>query len=63
MSNYYVQTYGAFIKEHEEKIRNELGEGYLTDYTKKWNAAVSRLIESGVDLSKIVIVGREQQRK
>lgn len=63
MSNYYVQTYGAFIKEHEEKVRNELGEGYLSDYTKKWNAAVTRLIESGVDLSKIVIVGREQQRK
>lgn len=63
MSNYYVQTYGAFIKEHEDKVRNELGEGYLTDYTKKWNAAVTRLIESGVDLSKIVIVGREQQRK
>jgi len=63
MRNYYVQTYGAFIKEHEEKVRNELGEGYLSDYTKKWNAAVSRLIESGVDLSKIVIVGREQQRK
>ena len=63
MNSYYVQTYGAFIKEHEDKVRNELGEGYLTDYTKKWNAAVTRLIESGVDLSKIVIVGREQQRK
>ena len=63
MSSYYVQTYGAFIKEHEDKVRNELGEGYLSDYTKKWNAAVTRLIESGVDLSKIAIVGREQQRK
>ena len=63
MNSYYVQTYGAFIKEHEDKVRNELGEEYLTDYTKKWNAAVTRLIESGVDLSKIVIVGREQQRK
>lgn len=63
MNSYYVQTYGAFIKEHEDKVRNELGEGYLSDYTKKWNAAVTRLIESGADLSKIVIVGREQQRK
>lgn len=36
---------------------------YIEEYTEEWNKAVLRLIESGADLSKIVIVGREQQRK
>lgn len=36
---------------------------YIEQYEEDWNKAVLRLIESGADLSKIVIVGREQQRK
>lgn len=36
---------------------------YIEEYTKEWNKAVLRLIESGADLSKITIVGREVTRK
>lgn len=36
---------------------------YIEEYTEEWNKAVLRLIESGADLSKIEIVGRETQRK
>lgn len=36
---------------------------YIEEYTEEWNKAVLRLIESGADLSKIEIVGREKQRK
>ena len=36
---------------------------YIEEYTEEWNKAVLRLMESGADLSKITIVGREVTRK
>lgn len=53
MANYYVQTYGEFVK----KEQSVLDEGrYRNKYAKKWYEAVNRLKESGVDLSKIKLV-------
>lgn len=36
---------------------------YIEEYTEEWNKAVLRLIESGADLRKIKLVGREVTRK
>jgi DNA-binding transcriptional regulator YhcF (GntR family) len=60
MSNYYVQTYGAFIKDHEKRILEEKENKYLNEYARKWKNVVERLKESGVDLSQIKITKKEK---
>lgn len=55
MGNYYLETYGAFIKKHEQKVLEEKENKYLNEYARKWNEAVKRLKESGADLSRIRI--------
>ena len=54
-NSYWMQTYGAFIKEHEQAVLKEKENKYLNEYTIKWNAAVEKLRKSGVDLSQIRI--------
>lgn len=60
MGNYYLETYGSFIKNHEQKVLGEKENRYLNEYSKKWDVAVNRLKESGVDLSKIRITKGEK---
>ena len=52
-NSYYVRTYGQFIK---DKQSDDCENRFLNEYARKWNEAVKRLKESGVDLTKIRIV-------
>ena len=52
-NSYYIRTYGEFVKQ-EQKVVEE--NRFLNEYARKWNEAVKRLKESGVDLTKIRIV-------
>ena len=58
MDDYFDYVYAAFPPPPPNRTKS-----YIEEYTEEWNKAVLRLIESGADLSKIEIVGRETPRK
>ena len=54
-NSYYLRTYGEFAKK-EESVLDE--NRYRNKYAAKWEEAVKRLKESGVDLSRIRITAK-----